>query len=274
MQNRIVLIVGGLLLLAGCVPQAEIVKLRQEMNEVRLEVKNVRGSVPDLSGIRKRQDRLETDIRGTTDLQQQLADQGARFDQMTMDLQLLQGKLEENNYRLKELAQKLDDKSFRLAEVSAKVGQLESRVQSLPASTAAKESKPSAQAPAPSESYQQAKGDYDKGNYDLAIAGFENYLVRFPDTSLADSAQYWIGECWYSKKEYGKAIAAFRKVLKDYPKSDKAPGARLKIGYSYLNAKNSAKAREHLNRVIKDYPGSREADLAGEKIKKIRKSRK
>ena len=272
MQNRIVLVVGSVLLVAGCAPQAELVKLRNELNEVRSDVKNVRTSVPDLSGIRKRQDRLESDLKGTTDLQQQIADHGARFDQLTMDLQLLQGKLEENNYRIKELAQKLDDKSFRLAEVAARIDQLDAKLRSTPAATAmqAPDAKQAPPTPAPSEAYQEAKGDYDKGNFDLAIAGFGNYLQQFPDTSLADSAQYWIGECYYSKKEYGKAIEEFRKVLKNYPKSDKAPGARLKIGYSYLNERNTAKAMEHLNQVIKDYPGSREADLAREKLKKIR----
>lgn len=271
MRNPVILIIGAALLTTGCAPQAELVKLRSEMNDVRAEVKNVRTSVPDLSAIRQRQDRLEADIKGTTDMQQRMADQGARFDQLAMDVQLLQGKIEENNYRLKELAQKLDDRSFQIAEVAARVEQLETRLKTAPAVTAAPVTTSSIKAPAPSEAYQQAKGDYDKGNFDLAIAGFENYLHQFPDTSLADSAQYWIGECHYSKKEYGKAIEEFRKVLKNYPKSDKAPGAQLKIGYSYLNEKNNAKAKEHLQKVIKDYPGSREADLAREKLKKIGK---
>lgn len=273
MRHPVLLIVAALLTVAGCAPQAELVKLRNEMGDVRAEVRSVRTSVPDLTGIQKRQDRLEEEIKGTTDLQQRMADQGARFDQLTMDLQLLQGKLEENNYRLKELSQKLDDRSFRLAEATARIEQLEAKLKSAPAPTIASsaETRPAAQTPAPSEAYQQAKADYDKGNFDLAIAGFENFLQQFPDTSLADSAQYWIGECYYSKNQYGKAIEAFRKVLKDHSKSDKAAGAKLKIGYSYLNEKNNAKAKEYLQKVVKDHPGSREADLAKEKLKKLGK---
>lgn len=256
---------------AGCAPQAEMVKLRAELNDVRAEVKDVKTRVPDLSGIQKRQEQVEENLKGAADLQQKIADQGARYDQLVTDIQILQGKIEEDSYRLKELAQKLDDKTFRLAELAARVEQLESRVHSLSSGTAAPEAKPAPKTATPSEAYQQAKADYDKGNYDLAIAGFENYLKQFPDASQADSAQYWIGECWYSKKEYTRAIEEFLKVLKNYPKSEKAPGARLKIGYSYLSEKNNAKAKEHLNRVLKDYPHSKEAELAKEKLRKIGK---
>ena len=240
-------IITILMLSAGCVPQAELVKLRNEMNDLRSDVKDMKGRVPDLSGIEKRQDRLETDVKGTTDLQRTIADQGARQDQLMTDLQIMQGKLEENNFRMKELAQKLDDKTYKIAELGSRIELLENKLSSTPSGTAAQEKKPEAKALGPSEAYQQAKSDYDKGNFDLAIAGFENYLKQFPDASQADSAQYWIGECYYSRKAYTKAIEEFSKVIKNHPKSEKAPGARLKIGYSYLNEKNNTKAKENLN---------------------------
>jgi tol-pal system protein YbgF len=273
MSYKALLTIAALILAAGCAPQAEIVKLRNEMNDLRTEMrsenKELKGRVPDLSGIEKRQDQLAADIKSTADLQQAVADQGARFDQLTTDLQIMQGKLEENNFRMKEMSQKLDDKAYRLSELTARVDQLEGKLRSAPAVTATAEKKPEVRTPSPSEAYQQAKTDYDKGSFDLAIAGFVNYLKLFPDASQADSAQYWIGECYYSKKEYGKAIEEFDKVLKNHPKSEKAPGARLKIGYSYLNERNNTKAKEHLNRVVKDYPSSKEAALAKEKLKKI-----
>lgn len=264
-------VIAILILFAGCVPQAELVKLRNEMNDLRADVKEVKGRVPDLSGLEKRQDRLETDMKGATDLQSAIADQGAKHDQLVTDLQIMQGKLEENNFRMKELAQKLDDKTYKISELGSRVEQLENRLKSQPSGTVAQETKPAVKTLEPSEAYQQAKSDYDKGNFDLAIAGFENYLKQFPDASQADSARYWIGECYYSRKEYDKAIEEFSKVIKNHPRSEKAPGARLKIGYSYLNEKNTPKAKEHLNKVVKDYPGSREAELAKEKLKKIGK---
>ena len=136
---------------------------------------------------------------------------------------------------------------------------------------AEKDNKPTPKAIEPSEAYRQAKSDYDKGNFDLALAGFQNYVAQFPDTSQVDNAQYWVGECYYSKKDFTQAVEAFSKVIKTYPKSGKVPGAKLKIGLSYLSAKNMAKAKEYLNKVIKDHPGTDAAEIAKSRIQKIGK---
>lgn len=271
MNTRPIAIIAVFLLAAGCAPQAELVKLRGEMNDLRVEVKDAKGRIPDVSSLNKRQDQLEASSKYTTELQRNMADLGARHDQLVTDLQIMQGKLDENNFRMKELAQKLDEKTYRMSELSARLDQLEGKPATAPAGTVAPEKKPEARTPGPGDAYQQAKTDYDKGNFDLAIAGFENYLKQFPDASQADSARYWIGECWYSKKDYHKAIEEFQKLLKAYPRSEKAPGARLKIGFSYLNEKNTVKAKEHLNKVIKDYPGTPEAEKARDRLKKLGK---
>ena len=270
-SGKLLLAIAVLVILAGCAPQAELVKLRNDMNDLRAEVRDAKTRVPDVSGIQKRQDALQAELKGTTDLQRAIADQGVRYDQLVTDLQIMQGRLEENNFRMKELAQKLDDKTYKIAELTSRVEQIENRLRSAPSATAAPDKKPEAKALEPSEAYQQAKADYDKGNFDLAIAGFENYLKLYPDASQADAARYWIGECWYSKKDYGKAIDEFSMVLKNHPRSEKAPGARLKIGLSYLNERNTARAKEHLNRVVKEYPNSKEADIAKERLKKLGK---
>ena len=265
-------------ILAACAPQAEFVKTKAEITELRSDVKVIRAQIQDVQAIEKRLNMIDAHVKGLVDVQKTVADHGAKFDQFTMDIKILQGKIEENNFRIKELAQKLDDKTYRISELAARVEELEKKlkavsegISSAPSVTLEKDKKPEVRLPEPSEAYRQAKTDYDKGNFDLAVDGFQNYIKLFPDASQVDSAQYWIGECWYSKKEYGKAIEEFLKVLRTYPKSEKAPGARLKIGFSYLNEKNTVKAKEHLNKVIKDYPYSREAEIAKDKLKKIGK---
>jgi len=273
--------------LAACAPQAELVRTRSEMTELREDVKTSKARISEMQKeTQKRLDMLDANIKGTLDVQKVMADYGARSDQLTTDIQILQGKIEENNFRITELAQKLDDKSFRISELSAKIEDLEGKVKSLAVIASAvsttvtgtvaekekeKEKKAAPKAIEPSEAYRQAMNDYNSGNFDLALAGFQNYITQFPDASQVDKAQYWIGECLYSKKEFTRAIDAFSKVLKTYPKSDKAAGAKLKIGLSYLNEKNNAKAREYFHKVVKEYPGTREAELAKEKLKKTGK---
>ena len=123
----------------------------------------------------------------------------------------------------------------------------------------------------PSEAYGQAKNELDKGNFDLALDGFKNYIAQFPDTSLAAAAEYWIGECYSSKKDFAKAIQAFEKVITSYPKSEKVTRAKLKIGLSYLNEKQTEKAKEYLNKVINEHRGSTEAEIAADRLHKTGK---
>lgn len=274
-------------MLAACVPQAELVKLRTEMSDLREETKASKAQVGELQkrlgqDVEKRLDVLDSNVKGTVDVQKVMADYGAKTDQLATDIQLLQGKLEENNFRIAELSQKLDDKSYKITELSAKVDELETKMKLVSGDTSSitaassgsvadRDKRSASQTIEPSDAYRLAKNDYDKGNFELALAGFQNYISQFPDTSQADKAQYWIGECYYSQKDFAKAIVAFGKVIKNYPKSSKVPGAKLKIGLSYVNEKNPAKAIEYLNKVIKEHPGSNEADIARGRLRKIRK---
>ncbi len=265
-----------LFLLSACATQAGLVKTESDISTLRADVKAAKAGVQEMQ---KRVDQLDANIKGTVDLQKVMADTGARMDQLTTDLQILQGKVEENNFRLSEFAQKFDDKVYKIGELNARIEELEAKAKAITEKSATgaapaqtdKDKKPEAKALEPSEAYRAAKEDYDKGNFDLAIAGFQNYIKQFPDTSQVDSAQYWIGKCYYAKNEFSKAIDAFSRVIKNYPKSDKAPGAKLNIGLSYLNEKNTTKAREYFNKVIKDHPRSKEATLAKEKLRKMGK---
>jgi tol-pal system protein YbgF len=276
-----------LFLLAACAPQAELVKTRNDMTGMRDDVKTTKARVQEmqkrldqeLPALHKRVDSIDSNVKGTVDSQKVMADYGAKSDQLSTDIQLVQGKLEENNFRIAELAQKLDDRSVKISELSARIDELEAKVKVLSAGTSTMTTGQTATAEKghagtktiePTAAYNQAKSDYDKGNFDLALAGFLNYLVQFPTSSQADKAQYWVGECYYSQKEWSKAIEAFSKVIKNYPKSEKVPGAKLKIGLSYLNEKNPSMAKEYLKKVIKDHPGTNEAGIAKDRLAKIK----
>jgi tol-pal system protein YbgF len=272
----------SLFLMTACAPQAELVKTGSELADLREQMKASQARLQELQkhedDVRKRVETLDTNAKGTGDIEKSIADYGAKTDQLSTDIQLLQGKLEENNFKIADVGQKLDDKTFKIAELSSRVDDLEARLKSLSGSqalsskgTATAEKKLESKPLEPSEAYRQAMNDYNSGSFDLALAGFQNYLVQFPDASQAAQAQYWAGECLYAKKEFQNAIEAFSKVIKNYPKSEKVPGSKLKIGYSYLSLNNTAKAKEWLQRVVREYPGSREADLAKEKLYKIGK---
>ena len=119
------------------------------------------------------------------------------------------------------------------------------------------------------EVYQAAYRDYQRGNYDLALAGFRDFLSRYPDSELAANAEYWIGESLYSQKKYSEAIDQFNRVVNKYPKSDKAPGALLKKGYAYLAINDRPRAIVQFQYVVHEYPNSRESGLAKDRLKQL-----
>jgi tol-pal system protein YbgF len=125
---------------------------------------------------------------------------------------------------------------------------------------------PTAPPPAPRELYSQAYADYARGNYDLAMQGFGEYLKAYPTTDFSDNAQYWIGECLYGKKMYAEAIEAWNTLLKDYPTSDKLADARVKKGMSLERLGRRSQALVEYRYVVDRYPTSQAARIARERL--------
>jgi len=115
--------------------------------------------------------------------------------------------------------------------------------------------------------YDQAKRDFDKGDFESARKGFQNFIKLYPKAENADNAQFWIGETYYREAWFEKAILEYEEVKKRYAKGNKIPSALLKQGMSFQQLKEKANARLILEELIKKFPESSEADIA-EKILK------
>ncbi len=107
------------------------------------------------------------------------------------------------------------------------------------------------------------------GDHAQAIAGFRDFIAKFPDHDYADNAQYWLGEAYYDQKQYKRAIVEFRAVIKNYPRGNKVADALLKIGYSYLALGQVDKARDLLVQVTQLYPKSGPAKLAASRLNEL-----
>lgn len=125
---------------------------------------------------------------------------------------------------------------------------------------------PAVPPPAPRELYSQAYADYARGNYDLAMQGFAEYLRAYPGTDFSDNAQYWIGECLFGKKLYSEAIDAWNTLLKDFPSSDKVPDARVKKGMALERLGRRSQALVEYRFVVDRYPTSQAARIARERL--------
>lgn len=268
-------------LLGGCAGMAEVAgtATQQDLMQVRADVTQVQLALK----------------RAREDLDKQTTGIDARVnEQMTRSQR--QGD---------DLARRLEALSTTMTALSGKVDELATRVEALsrratatppatPAPTAPRPAPPTAPAPAPpgtgsrpstgaiqpQDVYQTAYIDYSKGSYPLAIAGFREFLRRYPDHDLADNAQYWIGEAHFSvarghvnanqadkaHEELERAVQEFRKVIANYPRGDKAPTALYKEALALVELKQPALAQSRLQYLIDNFPQAEEAPLARERL--------
>src|SRR5215467_11782092 len=80
----------------------------------------------------------------------------------------------------------------------------------------------------PDQLFAAAYADYSRGNYDLAISEFRQYVESYPSSEMTDNAQYWIGEILYAQKKLPEASAAFEQVKMISPNGDKTASALFK----------------------------------------------
>jgi tol-pal system protein YbgF len=117
--------------------------------------------------------------------------------------------------------------------------------------------------------YQSAFTFLKEGQYDRAVPAFQKFLATYPDSALAENAQYWLGEANYVNKAFPEAEAAFQKVVDKYPQSRKVPDALLKIGYCRYEMKQYEPAKLALSQVITQFPDHADAKLAQQRIEKM-----
>jgi tol-pal system protein YbgF len=144
--------------------------------------------------------------------------------------------------------------------------------------------RPSTSALQPDDIYQAAYIDFSKGSYSLAIAGFREFLRRFPTHPLAGNAQYWIGEANFSVARahindghtanattaLEQAVVEYRKVIANYPRGEKAPTAIYKEALALIELKQTALALSRLQYLVDNFPQAEETPLARERLLALR----
>ncbi len=160
-----------------------------------------------------------------------------------------------------------------------------------PAPLAAPPAVPAAVAPPatgalqPQDIYQAAYIDFSRGNYSLAIAGFREFLRRYPAHDLAGNAQYWLGEGYLGlARAYANAVQAdkeaealsqavqeFRKVLVNYSRADKVSTALYKEALALIELKQPQQAAARLQYLVENFPQAEEAPLARERLAALKR---
>jgi tol-pal system protein YbgF len=244
------LIAAGLAI-GGCVSSTDIDALHDQIADVQRQAALLQqqgSSKQEVAGLG------ETIQRQTDALLKAEADMRLDINSLSAQIAQLQDKLEDTNYRLAQVSQQIAATNQDL-----KAARTPPAVPGAPADASLATSDPETL-------YQTSYSDYLRGNYDLAMLGFKQYLEAFPETDLADNAIYWVGECFYRQQKFNEAIAEYDRVLKQYPRSDKTASALLKKGFSLLELGQKKDGIAQLQSVAKTFPSSDEANLAKQRL--------
>ncbi len=153
----------------------------------------------------------------------------------------------------------------RMERLSEQFAQLKKLIEDIP-----KASVLGGQIPAnPEQLFAAAYIDYSRGNDELALSEFRQYVETYPSSEMADNAQYWIGEILYAQKKLPEAVAAFDKVRTISPRGDKTATALYKRGEILLEMGRKDEAIAQFQTVFKEFSGAKEGELAFQKIQEL-----
>ncbi len=275
------LIAAAALTASGCISTEDFEASQRQIAELQEELAQIKRTASSKEEVQNVNVRI---AEQTEQLLRSNATLVAKVDQIEERLQTTQGGVEQSTYRIDQFAQQIAKAQRDLDDIRALIAVLQQPA-AAPATTdpvppdsdaaAGTASSSQVTVPAtqptgdPTQLYQAAYRDYQRGNFDLAIEGFRDFLSVNKVNDLADNAEYWIGESLFSQKKYREAIQQFDVVVTKYPRSDKVPGALLKKGYAYISIGERAPGIVQLQYVVHEHPSSQEASLARQRLRQL-----
>lgn len=119
-----------------------------------------------------------------------------------------------------------------------------------------------------SRDYEAALNHFKAGKYKEAAWAFSSFMQKYPDSSLAPNAQFWLGNAWVAQRNCAKAIEAHSVVTTRFADSPKAPDSWLAMATCQQEMGNPTAARRSLETLVAKYPNAPAADSARDRLKK------
>ena len=243
------LTVCALAVTSACGVQSDLTNLKNDTTHLKAQLQVMREEVAlqeDIDSLKVHIGRLEVLMRAQMDeVLSMRADLGQRVGGLENRLQILATRITESDRQFSALVRRLESIQVQLSAPDRP------DTSALPSGSID-----------PGELYDLALRDFQRGSYDVAVRQFTQYIEYFPDSDLADDAQYYIGDCHYTQSLYTQALDAYEMLLNAYPEGNKVPATLLKIAFIKVARKELPGARAYLERVIGEYPDTEEAQLA------------
>ena len=183
-----------------------------------------------------------------------------RQEQMQSLLDSLRLEVEENETLLRALQARTGTRAEglvdRLSNLTAEMETMVRRMQSSSPASAGDTSSAGA-----SVIFDEAFLQYQQGSYTTAAEGFAEVLQRFPGSSRAADALYYMGLCHEASGEHHRAIEELMALYITRPDSERTPAALSRAARIYAEHGAEADAERVRQILRRRYPDSEEAVL-------------
>lgn len=119
------------------------------------------------------------------------------------------------------------------------------------------------------QSFNKAEELFSSARYKDAIAAYDDFLKRFPNSHLIADVQYQMGNAYYLQGDYKNALKNQSAVIRRYPKNPITPDAMLNMASCQIGLKDLNAAKKTLSELVKKYPKSEAAKRAKERLAQL-----
>lgn len=200
-------------------------------------------------------ERFDTQSKAQLDLSNQI-------EQLKAEVARLRGQVETLGYEL-ETAKKRQQDFY--VDLDNRVRRFET------AATEAERTEQVAQKSDPAEEfriYEIALNQFKAGKYKESVVAFENFVKQHPNSDLAPSAQYWLGNSLYGLRDCRKAIEAQKQLIARWSSHARSADAMLNMSVCQQELGETKAARQTLEQLVAKYPGTSAAETAARQLKK------
>lgn len=192
-------------------------------------------------------------------------DQANQIETVRADVAKLRGQLEVLAYEVEQAKKRQQD--FYI-DLDTRLRKIEAAAAAAAAKPAEEAAKPKADPAAETRDYEAALNLFKVNKYRDAAAAFDTFGKTYPQSDLAPSAQYWLGNAWFALRDCKRTIEAHSELATKWPDSQKAPDALLSVAACQQELGDPKSSRHTLESVVARYPTSPAADTARQKLKK------
>jgi tol-pal system protein YbgF len=184
---------------------------------------------------------------------QTMLDLQTQIDTLTADLRKLRGENEELVHDLQDAEKR--QKDFYV-DLDTRLRRIESGAVAASQPAAAGSIAAPIDPVAENRDYDAAYGLFKSNKPLPAINAFQDFLKKYPGSTLAPNAYYWMGVAYYALKDYKNAVNSYLTSASKYPNNPKAPSALMGAAICYQSLNDKASAKKTLRQLIKKYPDS------------------